>query len=139
MGCGDTDRAAAVVAVVEGIDAGGRERRRAARRTTGRVLDVPRATRGALQRRIGQGLPTELGGRRLAKEDEAGGLEAVDDGRVLDGGGLVGGVRAVAGRPSLYRRRVLDRGRDTIEHRKGLTLEPPCLRGLRPCLRALGV
>ena len=139
MGCGDADRAASVIAVVERIDPGGCERRGAARRTAGRVLQVPRVAGGALQRRIGQGLPTELGGRRLAEEDESGSLEAVDDGGILGGGSLVGGVRAVAGRPSFYRRRVLDRGRHAVECRQRLALEPPRLRGFRCRPGAIGV
>ena len=130
MGRGDADRAAAVIAVVERIDPGRGQRRGAARRAAGRVLQVPWIARGALQGRIGQGLPAELGGRRLAEEDKAGGLEAVDDGRVLDGSRLVGGMRAVAGRPSLDRRRVLDRGRHAVERRQGLALQPARLRGL---------
>ena len=132
MGRGDADRATAVIAVVERIDPGRRQRRGAARRTAGRMLQVPRIARGALQGRIGQGLPAELRRRRLANEDEPGSLEAVDDGCVLDGCRLVRGVRAVARRPALYRRRVLDGCRHAVERRKGLTLKPARLRGLVP-------
>ena len=43
---------------------------------------------------------------------------------------IIRGLRAVAGRPSLYRRRVLDRGRHAVERRQGLAFQPARLRGL---------
>ena len=76
MGGGNADRAAAVIAVVERSDAGRGHRRGAARRAAGRVAEVPRAARGALQRRIGQRLPAELRGRALADDRHAGGAQA---------------------------------------------------------------
>ena len=128
MGGGNADRAAAVVAVIERIDARRRQRRGAARRAAGRVLGIPRAARRALQRRIGQRLPAELRRRALADEDHAGRAEALGDGGVLGGRRLVGGMAAVARRPALDRRRVLDRGRHAVERRQRRALLPARLR-----------
>ena len=139
MGCGNADRTAAIVAMVEWIDARRRERRGAAGRAAGRVGDVPRIARRALERRVGQSLPAELGRRGLAKNDHAPGKEPVDDGGVLDSRGLVRGMRSQTCRPSLYVRRVLDRRRNPVERRERLAFLPARFRSLCGTLRAFRI
>ena len=83
VGGRDADRAATVVAVVEGIDAGSREGRGAAGRSSRRVPEIPGTARRALQRRVGERLPAELGRRALAEKDHAGGAQTLRHGRIF--------------------------------------------------------
>ncbi|MCU0682891.1 MAG: hypothetical protein MUF34_11680 [Polyangiaceae bacterium] len=80
---GNAHRPRAVARLGNGHEAGGDRGGRAARRAASAAPEVPGVARGRVNVGLGDGHGAELGGRRLAEEDEAGAAQE-RDGRVVD-------------------------------------------------------
>ena len=127
---GDAHRAADVVAMGDGADAGRRRRSRAAARAARRHRRVARIERAAVQGVVGEDAHRE--GRRIgaADDDRAGVLEVGDDRAVLLGDEVLERDHAVVGRQAGLVDVDLGRHRHAVQRRQGMAARAGGVGGL---------
>ena len=120
-GGGVANRAAAVRALRDGAQSRRDRRRRPARGAAAAQLRVPRVAPGRVRGRFADVRQPELGGDRLADDDESGGPDSGDGVVVVVGDAVVPGRGGIGRADARGVVEVLDRDRDAEERREAVT------------------